>query len=161
MVRDRFLDSAQRPARLHCHIQKRPMRPLLLCLTVLILSMGCSKNKPGCDPGKMNTITGTWKLAVSSGGIAGQTIYPPAGANYTMTLKSDSTYQRHVNGISDTGTFTIIPRNSDPASNSILGPAIVFSKYPAWPMTYYLGMDSLVLSDNVSDGFTSVYLRVH
>ena len=137
------------------------MRPLLLCLTFLILSMGCSKNKPGCDPGKMNTITGTWKLVVSSGGIAGQTIYPPVGSNYTLTLNSDSTYQRHINGLNDTGTFTVIQVKSEPNWNSVLGPGIVFSKGPSWPMLYHLGMDSLVLSDYISDGYTSVYLRVH
>lgn len=69
--------------------------------------------------------------------------------------------QRHINSLNDTGTFTIIQVKSDPSSNSIPGPAIVFSKNPSWPMFYHLGMDSLVLTDYVSDGYTSVYLRVH
>jgi hypothetical protein len=137
------------------------MHPRLLCLTFLILSIGCSKNNHSCDPARMGTMTGKWKLTVSTGGFAGQTIYPPIGSDYTLTLNSDSTYQRHINGLNDTGTFTIIPKNSDPASNSIPGPAIVFSKNPSLPVTYYLGMDSLVLSDNISDGYTSVYRRVH
>jgi len=86
--------------------------------------------------------------------------YPPLGTLYTLTLNSDSTYQRYNNGISDSGTFTIIQVKNDPGGN-ILGSGIVFSKGPSWPMFYHFGMDSLVLSDNISDGFTRVYERLH
>ena len=132
------------------------MRPIFSFLTLLLLVTSCSKTTA---PARSNDLFGNWKLIVTSGGIAGTSYYPPHDSLFTLTLNSDSTFQSHINGAQTSGTFFFIEVISDPGRQD-LGPALQFSTIP-WPQFYHMHQDSLFLSDYLSDGYSSVYVRLH
>ncbi len=133
--------------------------PLLSIALTLAFLAGCHANggSKGSGSGDLPDIIGSWTWTESTGGIAGVTKNPESsGESWSIEFRKDGTYREVHNGEERTGRYSIEERPS--IFDHEQRPALVIDgtleRIIARPES-----GKLVLSDNVYDGFNSVFTR--
>ncbi|RVT97258.1 hypothetical protein EOD41_19020 [Mucilaginibacter limnophilus] len=134
------------------------MKNLILIL-ILFVIVACSKQILNSNSSVYNgQLDGKWNWRRSTGGFAGQTITQET-LRYTMGIRfaADSVYMLRNDSIKDRDQYTIS------RGKSIISPdSVNIIQYNAGHINQVIvsvTADTLVLADNVNDGYTSVYVR--
>ena len=134
------------------------IRTLLCCILCLTVYNGCSDNSVGPN---VPSLIGTRNWIKSSGGFSGVTITPEI-AHYTIKIvfTRDSLYKQYKNDtLFASASFNVRPISpSDPKSLEMIYYSPNISGFSQ--AISRLDFDTLILSDNAADGFTSTYSRI-
>jgi hypothetical protein len=125
---------------------------LFFIALIIFIFTSCDKSSDS-DSG----ILGKWDWKISSGGLAGVTLTPESTGNtIILELTPDSIYKEYRND-------SLIIDSPFHVSSEIVNNArkymIVIEDLEMSQHYELLGNDTLVLTDNVADGFTSKYAR--
>ncbi|MNY06090.1 hypothetical protein D3C86_1388320 [compost metagenome] len=137
------------------------MKTIFYSLMVIMLSTSatCKKVRPG-DPLNKQLI-GMWKYTGKSGGYAGKSEKADAEIIQVLEFKSGFRYiQKTNNQVSGQGTYELYKVKSIYSGKE--DNAIRFSSTSAHPnkdSIISLNNDTLVIADNVYDGFKMKYIR--
>ncbi len=134
-----------------------PLTVIIFSATISLLLVGCKNNLPTQSSARLDTsITGSWSWIKSTGGYAGSTI-TPASVGYTIKIsfKPNSVFELYHNDTLLASTdYTLRQYNS---SNIIhYADSIRFRQQYVQLAAY----DTLTLTDNVADGYSSAYSRL-
>jgi hypothetical protein len=146
------------------------MRTTIFLLLLITATAGCLR-KPTDDGTSHGTpradtvgIFGKWEWVMSSGGIAGMTIYPASGeySYYQFTLDSTMNVEARQYGTYDkwSSKFSLSTERSFVTGAQALFLHIADSMHNSMPQSVWLhGNDTLELLDEVADGFGHLYVR--
>jgi hypothetical protein len=131
-----------------------------LLFTILIAIIACKTISE--QPSIENSLIGQWKFTSTSGGFAGKTTQSDPANPIILTFKKDGSYSKTKNADTiEQSTYEFTRAKSiysGQEENAIrLGP-LSSSKIDTYIIT--IKKDTLILADNVYDGFTSGYLRI-
>jgi hypothetical protein len=144
------------------------------CSFSLLIIHGCSTtSSPQQNPGVV--ILGSWTWLETSGGIGGMRFYPKNGDNEKILFSSDGRFYQYRNDtLEETAQYTITHINkSGVLVDSLIWELSVTNRQlnHSGPVSYidtlsYLKAiefirDSLLLVDEMSDGYLSVYQKSH
>jgi hypothetical protein len=126
----------------------------ILVLFTLISSGGClKKDCPGSQ--EHSSLYDKWHWVQTSGGIAGYLYKAKPDSNVILNLSSMGTFERSLNGqVTPSGTFQL-GTAADRYGNQ--QPIITFGA--SIPLYYEIRNDSLMTTDGLDDGFSSIYIR--
>nr|WP_157246868.1 hypothetical protein [Pedobacter panaciterrae] len=122
----------------------------------------CEKQKS--DPNVEQKLIGKWELKFSRGGFTGETKPVESGRSSVLAFKSKDTYQQIENGnVVKEGKYVLSKEKSIYSGG--LETAISFNEVDTiskQQKKYVLSLrsDSLFISDNYYDGYSTLYLRV-
>ncbi len=138
------------------------MKQLNGILVVLFgaLLIGCNSN-PTNEGNISSDIIGNWQWKSTTGGIGGTTTTPTGDNVYVLRITSDSNYIELRNDTTTfTDKFTTYQFNISDSSQSHLVIDFINSRRFSL-LVIKVTTDSLILSDMITDGFTSVYTRMN
>ena len=133
---------------------------ITITLTVFVFyASTCKKAMQVSDP-EQKKIFGKWQWVESSGGFAGK-ITTPSKAGYTERIEfsNDGVYQKFKNdSLIDKKPFSFSQKTSIQTGK----PArVLFLNEGSIPMTVsFSGQDTLMLNEQVHDGFSYTYVRI-
>ena len=137
----------------------RQIKYLFLFLFVAGSLFGCQKEEMPLE--ESTSLVGSWQWVSSSGGFTGQDVQTPASTKTTKVIQFTSTNQfiSYQNGVKDQEiTYTLQKGKSiyDASGQSdLIDFATARSRY-----SYRLGNNQLYLFDEVTDGYTHLYVRL-
>ena len=133
------------------------MRHFILCLTLLVGFAACTKHS-GPSPDPKDSVIGRWLLVKAVGGIVGITFTPDKDSVYALQMNHDSTWDFRMNNrVTASGTFTSTIWSPGGVNQDF--PALIFKPTPGWLDLYTLRNDTLTLTDQAADAYTSTYVR--
>lgn len=104
-----------------------------------------------------NELVGTWKWVESTGGIAGVTLKPDSGVVRILSFKENGDFSVSENGQNLVQTTYTITSDTSIYNHEKV-PMIKFKDEGQLTRSFSIKADTLFLSDEVYDGFTSKYL---
>lgn len=131
----------------------------LVLIAFVFLSSTCKKELQLPDP-ELKKIFGKWEWVESSGGFAGKTITPVSEA-YTARIefRSDGKYEKYKSG-------TLIEQKRFSFSQE----TSIHNRKPVWAVSFdesslkmsvaFSGQDTLLLNEQLYDGYGHVYARI-
>jgi len=129
------------------------MKKYLFLLFILFIAFSCKKGNVIPRAG----LTGKWELRITSGGISGATTNYAAGNGNTLQFNADSTFAQYQNfHLVNQGTYSIV-KNGGAIIGLTNQDALYYNHLFGGVMQ--LNDNTLVVRDNVDDGFISTYVR--
>jgi len=131
-------------------------RLLSFCIIILSIALGCKNDPTGPSS---PSLLGKWNWIKSVGGFTGGT-FTPQTERHTSAIRfgADSCYKVYRNdSLVTSSTFSLSEETINGGTVEILryqfiAPAQIISRLDA---------DTLILSDNAADGFTSTWNRIN
>ena len=137
-----------------------------LIAAFIFLSATCNKAMQVTDP-NLKKIFGKWQWVESSGGFAGKIVTPQkAGYSLRLQFSTDGIYLKYKNdSLVDRKKFSLsrqksIHNNNEAWVVSFTDDTPVFNESPLPMSVSFEGSDTLILNEEVYDGFQYKYLRI-
>jgi hypothetical protein len=131
------------------------MKKLIFVFFAIIALVSCGRSEDETDN---TSVVGKWNWVSTSGGIANTTTTPSStGKTIVLNLNSDNTFSYTTNGtVTSRGNYTLYKDISNLSHYEA-----TFIKFSGSSMASIIVTqnDQLILSDDVSDGFTSIYQK--
>ncbi|RYZ95557.1 MAG: hypothetical protein EOP47_25625 [Sphingobacteriaceae bacterium] len=137
------------------------MKTLTCFLSIILFTASCKKENVNTkkEVNNPDNIYGKWHWVSSSGGIAGLTETPKT-AGYTMGVdyNRNNVFRRYKNGdVINSAKFTIVKTKGVFGMDSTY--VIKYTPDNFDHVVITAKRDSLVLTDNISDGYTTLYIK--
>jgi len=131
----------------------------VVLIAFVFLSSTCKKAMQVPDP-ELQKVFGKWQWVSTSGGFAGKTI-TPASEKYNQRLEftHDGTYKKYKNdSLVDGKNFSFSQSKSIHGLKQVW--IISFDESSLKMAVLFLGPDTMILNEQVYDGFSHTYVRI-
>lgn len=132
------------------------MKKILLLSLIFIAAYGCEKSVPADNS---LSLIGKWNWKSASGGITGNIITPVStGDTIVIEFTKDSLYKISYDGslVQQCPFHTIKSANS---VNEEMANILTFDTI-TWTPYYFIKNDTLIINDDMADGYRWVYVRI-
>lgn len=138
------------------------MKAIFYSLMVIMLLSSATCRKPPRGPQLEDRLLGEWKYIGKSGGYAGKHEKADPKLNHILQFKNGFRYQQKINNqVSEQGSYELYKAKSIYSGKEDL--AIRFnptSSQPNKKSVISLRNDTLIIADNVYDGFKMEYISL-
>jgi ADP-glucose pyrophosphorylase len=137
------------------------MKQIIMTAIFSLLALNCHSNPTNTNSSSTTSLTGQWRWISTSGGISGGVIKPSNNNKQTLLITSDSLYNEYRNDtLTFSDQFTIIKAKTIYSIDSLN--VIDFHTSKRFNLSVLrLAVDTLVLGDNVFDGYIYEYSKIN